>query len=197
MDVAPFKRGSIKMNAIVAANNDWGIGLYGTQAIVIPEDRQRFKKLTEGGVVIAGRKTFEQLPRLLPNRKNIILTRNRAYKASGAVIAHSINDVLMEITDYDPEKVFVIGGGEIYILFLPLCTYAYVTRIDIAPPSDTFFPDLDCQYNWMLVHRDIRTHEIPEKEFSSSTPCDEEYNRNMVRYSFDLYKNQDKSKRDN
>jgi dihydrofolate reductase len=105
--------------------------------------------------------------------------------------------VLKEITDNDPGRVFVIGGGEIYILFLPLCTYAYVTKIDITPPSDTFFPYLDCQPNWTLVHRDIRTHAITEKELPGFAPCDEEYNRNIVRYSFDLYKNQDKSKRDN
>ena len=176
------------MNAIVAANDDWGIGLGDKQAIVIPEDRQRFRKLTEGGVVIAGRKTFEQLPGPLPKRKNIILTRNHTFKASGVIIAHSTSDVLDEIKNDNPDKVFVIGGGEIYKLFLQLCNYAYVTRIDINPPSDTFFPDLDNQQSWILVQRELKTQVITKKDLPNYAPCDEEYKNGIVRYSYDLYK---------
>ena len=131
-------------------NTDWGIGLGGTQTIVIPEDRRYFKRITDGGVVIAGRKTFEDFRKPLPNRRNIILTRDRIYKVDGAVIARSVDEVLAEVAGDPPDNVFVIGGGEVYRLFLPLCTLAYVTKIDAAPLSDTFFPDLDNMPGWSL-----------------------------------------------
>jgi len=161
------------MNVIVAVNADWGIGYNGTQTIVIPEDRRYFKKLTEGGVVIAGRKTYEDFRRPLPNRKNIILTRDKAFKADGAVVLHTVDEVLAEISGHDTEKVFVIGGGDIYRLLLPLCSRAYVTKIEAAPPSDTFFPSLDDLPGWTLENSEfgMRNSEL------------------SVDYSFNLYTN--------
>ena len=160
------------MNAIVAVNSDWGIGCRGTQTIVIPDDRRRFMKLTSGGTVITGRRTFEDIGALLPKRKNIILTGNREYTADGAVIRHSVNGVLDEIAGEPPERVFVIGGESIYRQFLPMCEKAYVTKIKAAPPSDTFFPNLD---------------ELPEWELLEQSPVREEPEN--LRYSFTLYKN--------
>ena len=167
----------ITINAIVAVNNDWGIGLGGVQTIVIPEDRRYFKKITDGGVVIAGRKTFEDFRKPLPNRKNIILTQDRTFEAEGAIIAHSVDDVLAEVTEDAPDRVFIIGGGEIYRLFLPLCTQAYVTRFYATPPSDTYFPDLDASPDWTLERCDfgIRSSELG------------------VDYSFYVYRNNDKA----
>jgi len=107
------REGMITINAIVAVNSDWGIGINGAQVIVIPGDRSFFKRLTEGGVVIAGRKTFEFLRKPLPNRKNIILTQDRTFRADGVIIAHSVDGVLAEISEDAPDRVFVIGGGEI------------------------------------------------------------------------------------
>jgi len=141
------------MNIIAAVNSDWGLGFDGTQSIVIPEDRRRFKELTDGGVVITGRKTFEDLRKPLPNRKNIILTRDRSFQVDGAFVAYSIDEVLAEIADDDPNRVFVIGGGEVYRLFLSRCTVAYITKIESAPQSDTFFPDLDVLPDWSLEQR--------------------------------------------
>jgi dihydrofolate reductase len=138
------------MNAIVAVNSDWGIGLGGTQSIVIPEDRRHFWRLTNGGVVIAGRKTFGDFGKPLSGRKNIILTRDCSFKADGAVVVHSTDEVLSEVAGDDPDKVFIIGGGEIYRMFLPMCKLAYVTKIGAAPESDTFFPDLDALPLWTL-----------------------------------------------
>ena len=167
------------MNIIVAVNSDWGIGLNGTQSIVIPEDRRRFKKLTDNGVVITGRRTFDDFFGLLPNRKNIILTGDRNYKVIGAVIKHSIDDVLAEIADESSEKVFILGGESVYKSFLPLCSHAYVTKIEAAPPSDTFFPNLDKLSNWTVVDEgQTYEHKIYIKT-----------NTDIVRYSFVLYKN--------
>ena len=150
------------MNAIVAVNSDWGIGYKGGQTVVIPKDRRRFKEKTVGGVVIVGRKTFEAIPGPLPNRKNIVLTRDLAFAADGAVVKRSMDEALLEIAGIDPNKVFVIGGGDIYKIFLPMCGFAYVTKIDAAPRSDTFFPDLDASPDWALERSEsgIRDSEL-------------------------------------
>ena len=136
------------MNVIVAVNSDWGIGFDGKQSIVLPEDRRFFRETTSGGVIIAGRKTFEDFPGPLPNRKNIVLTRDKYFSAEGVTVLHSIEEVLEAVADADPEKVFIAGGGGIYEQFLPLCGRAYVTKLSAAPESDTFFPNLDELKNW-------------------------------------------------
>ena len=143
------------MNIIVAANSDWGIGFEGKQTIVIPEDRSFFKKVTDGGVVIAGRKTYESIGKPLPNRKNIVLTRDMSFSAADVIVAHTVDEVLAEIAGEDPQKVFVIGGGEIYKLFLPMCDLAYVTWIKEKTEADTFFPNLDAMSGWSLERRSI------------------------------------------
>lgn len=159
------------MNIIAAVYSDWGIGSKGRQPVVIPEDRRFFKEMTTGGVIIAGRITFEAFSGPLPNRKNIVLTRNEVYKAEGAVVAHSESEVLDNISGYKNDKIFVAGGGDIFRLFLPLCAYAYVTKIEASPLSDTFFPDLDALTGWSLKQRG--TSNVSRG----------------LRYSFDLYKN--------
>jgi len=159
------------MKAIVAVNEDWGIGCSGKQSIVLPEDRRFFRETTTGGTIIAGRKTFEDFPGVLPNRKNIILTRDVGFKVDGAVVVHSFDDVLAEISADDPERVFVVGGGNIYDLFLPFCTAVYLTKIHVSPPSDTYFPNLDMMPDWVL-------------ESKSETKKSEEFE-----YTICIYKN--------
>ena len=138
------------MNVVVAVNSDWGIGYNNSQSIVISKDRSHFKKLTDGGILITGRKTFEDLGRPLPNRKTIVLTRDKKFNAKGVIAAHSVDEVLLKISDEDTGKVFVIGGASVYNLLLPMCSIAYVTKIEAAPPSDTFFPNLDEMPEWRL-----------------------------------------------
>ena len=159
------------MNVIVAVNSDWGIGYNNTQTIVLPEDRRHFSKMTSGATVIVGRKTFEELGRPLPKRKNVVLTSDRNFKVIGAVSARSVDEVLTMISDEDADKVFIIGGGTVYEQFLPMCSYAHVTKIETAPPSDTYFPNLDVLPNWSLESRG----DSLESE--------------GMRYSFNLYKN--------
>jgi len=166
------------MNIIAAVNSDWGIGYNGTQSVVIPEDRRHFMTVTNGGIIITGRKTYEEFGKPLPNRKNIILTRNPGYKADGAVIKHSIGGVLKEISGTPPEKVFIIGGEEIYRLFLPMCGLAYITKLETAPQSDTFFPNLDEMPEWEIA----RQWQVNEHIFNTVPPC-------AIRYSFVLYRN--------
>jgi len=167
------------MNIIAAVTSDWGIGYNGVQSIVIPEDRKYFRKLTDNGVIIVGRKTFEEIGRPLPNRKNIVLTRDKNFIAYGAIVVHSIDEVLARTANDDPGRVFVIGGSSVYNAFLPLSTYAYITKIEAAPPSDAFFPNLDDLPGWSQASREpgIRS---PEFRIDTGTGA---------RYSFNLYVN--------
>ena len=181
------------MNAIVAVNSDWGIGCGGTQTIVIPDDRRRFLKLTSGGTVITGRRTFEDIGSPLPKRKNIVLTGNRKYTADGVIVKHSIDGVLDGIAGEPPEKVFIIGGESIYRLFLPMCAYAFVTKIEAAPTSDAFFPDLDRLPEWELVEQGPVREEFGVWSVKSGVDTEEEIEKDKntvagkLRYSFTLY----------
>jgi dihydrofolate reductase len=140
------------MNLIVAVDNNWGIGHKGTQNVIIPEDRRKFRELTDGCTVIVGHRTLLDFPgsKPLPGRRNIVLSRNRELKIEGAVVVSSLGGLFCEIAGEDPDKVFVIGGDVIFKQLLPYCTYAYVTKIFATPESDAFFPNLDKLDNWVL-----------------------------------------------
>ena len=167
------------MNIIVAVNNDWGIGFKGTQQIVIPEDRRHFAEITRGGIVIAGRKTFNDCGGPLPGRKNILLTHDKDFICEGFVVVNSLEQTLDALADEDRTGAFVIGGGEIYMLFLPICEYAYVTKINISPISDTFFPNLDEMSCWSLERiTGTGEHYIETNE-----------RENSINYTFSVYKN--------
>ncbi len=115
----------------------------------IPNDLKRFKKLTLGHSVIMGRKTFESIARPLPQRKNIILTRNKNYKAKGAVIAHNVKEAL-NFCENDNQP-FIIGGGEIYKLFMSISNKIELTRIHKSYDGDAFFPEI-LEEKWKLVN---------------------------------------------
>lgn len=141
------------MNAIVAADINWGIGREGKLLAYLPEDLKYFRRMTVGKTVIMGRKTLESLPgaRPLKDRKNIVLTKDLDYRAGDALVCHSREDVLEAVGPDGMEDAFVIGGGSVYAQFLADCTAAYVTRIrqDLSP--DTYFPDLDKDPGWELL----------------------------------------------
>ena len=100
-----------------------------------------------------GRRTLESLPqgRPLADRDNIILSRDPSLKVKGAAVAHSVEELQRLLTDVDTDRVYVIGGEEIYRLLLPYCDTAYVTRVDYAYQADAFFPDLDKMPEWELT----------------------------------------------
>lgn len=106
----------------------------------LPADLAHFKKITSGHTIIMGRKTFESIGRPLPNRRNIVITRNTGFKAEGIEVVHSIEQA-MDITK-DEEEVFVIGGEEIYKLAFPFTDKIYLTRVDAEIEGDAFFPEL-------------------------------------------------------
>lgn len=118
----------MEVNLIVAVGNEGEIGRKGDLIWKIPADLKRFKALTTGHPVIMGRKTWESLPkRPLPNRHNIVLTRRQNYRAEGADTATDIRQALEMCGETSP---FIIGGSEIYNLFLPLTTRLYLTEVD-------------------------------------------------------------------
>ena len=140
------------MNLIVAADRNWGIGRKGEVLVSIPDDMKNFRELTEGNVVVMGRKTFESLPgkRPLTNRVNIILTSKKDYSVKGAVVANSLEQLDEILSGYDNKKVFVMGGGQVYNLLIDRCDTAYVTFIDYKYDADTFCPPISPE-EWKLV----------------------------------------------
>lgn len=141
------------MNLIVAVDKNWGIGYQNKLLVSIPEDMKFFRSETSGKVVVMGRKTLESFPNGLPlkNRTNIVLTKNPNYQVKGAVVCHSVEEILKELKKYPTEDVYVIGGDSIYKQFLPYCNVAHVTRIDHAYEADAFFPDIEKMPEWKLT----------------------------------------------
>lgn len=131
------------MIAILSADDQWGIGRDGELLARIPEDMRFFRETTMGHTIVMGRRTLDSLPggRPLPGRRNIVLTRNTAFAREGVEIVHSPEALAAFVGG--GEDVFVIGGGEIYALLLPMCSAALVTRIFGTFGADVFFPNLD------------------------------------------------------
>ncbi len=129
------------MISIIAAVADNGtIGSANSMPWHIKEDFRRFKAITTGHPVVMGRKTFESLGRPLPNRTNVVVTRNRAYVAEGCIVAGSLQEAVGLFSR--EEEVFVIGGGEIYAQAMPLADKVYLTHIHHSYDGDTRFPAL-------------------------------------------------------
>jgi dihydrofolate reductase len=128
----------ISLIAAMAENRVIGSG--GTIPWKLPEDLRRFRSITMGHAVIMGRKTFESIGRPLPGRRNIILTRNREYRAEGCLVVHGLEAALAECREAD--EVFICGGGEVFREALPLASRIYLTVVHINVEGDTFFPPI-------------------------------------------------------
>lgn len=117
------------------------IGIHGKIPWVghLLRDMAHFRGLTMGGVVVMGRTTYEAIGKPLPNRRNIVLSRNPKYWTESALVAGSIAQVDALVEKGEP--IFVIGGGEIYRQYLPLATKLVITRVDCIFSGDAFFPD--------------------------------------------------------
>ena len=141
------------MNLIVNVDSNWAIGYRGKLLVSIPEDMKFFRSETTGKVVVLGRKTLDTFPggQPLKNRTNIILTRNPNYQVKGAIICHSVEEVLEGLKKYNSEDVYIIGGDSIYKEFLPYCDVAHVTRTDHVYDADAWFPNLEEDPAWVLT----------------------------------------------
>ena len=141
------------MNLIVAVDRNWAIGKDNKLLVSIPDDMKFFRDTTTGKVVVMGRKTLESFPngKPLKNRVNIVLTRDANYSVDGAIIVHSEEELKEELTKYNSDDIYVIGGESIYRLLLDQCKLAFVTYVDYAYDADTYFPNLDEMDDWKLT----------------------------------------------
>ena len=137
------------MELIVAVYDDWGIGADGTQPVALSADRKFFRETTRGAMVIVGRRTIADFPgqKPLPGRVNVALTRSNAEIPGFTVCASPEEAAQLSKT---AQRAMVIGGGSIYRQMLPYCDTAYVTKVHCTPDSDTFFPNLDQDPQWVL-----------------------------------------------
>ena len=135
------------MEAIVAVYADWGIGRDGTQPVVLKADRAHFRELTADAAVIVGRRTLEDFPggKPLKGRHNIVVTR-RALEIEGAEVVHGTEEALAAAERCG--RCLVIGGASVYRAFFPYLDTVHVTKIDLMPESDSFFPNLDARADW-------------------------------------------------
>lgn len=147
----------ISMIAAVAKNN--AIGFQNKLIYWLPNDLKRFKALTTGNTILMGRKTFESLPKgALPNRRNVVISRNAEYKAEGAEVFTSI-DAALEACKND--EVFIIGGEQLYKTLIDKADRLCLTEIDDTPAeADAFFPEVD-KHIWKESARE--DHETDEK----------------------------------
>jgi dihydrofolate reductase len=147
---------------VVARADNGVIGKDGTLPWHIPADLRHFKEVTMGSPMIMGRKTFESLPKLLPRRRHIVLTRDRAWAAAGADVAHSVEEALARA---DAERVTVIGGAEIFRLFADVATAVELTEVQMDAEGDTRMPALDPAV-WREVSREQHPAESGRPPFS-------------------------------
>ncbi len=183
----------ISLIAAIGKNNELGKG--NDLLWKFPADMQHFIKMTSGHTVIMGRKTFESIGKSLPNRRNIVITRDKNYKADGAEIAHSLDEaikiartapqphlspLLKGEEEFSPfpfqgkagDEVFIIGGGEIYRQAISVADKLYITHIDAEDiNADVFFPEI-IPVVWNEVSR--QEHQPDEK--------------NIFPYTFSIYK---------
>ena len=141
------------MNAIVSVTDDWAIGNDGGLIVPNREDMRRFVRLTKGGTVIVGRKTFESFPGgPLKGRRNIVVTRDASYEAShpGIECASSPDQALQMATSDEAAHVWLIGGERLYRALLDQCERCYVTKNHVHTEADAYFPNLDDDKTWDL-----------------------------------------------
>ena len=128
------------ISIIVVIGKNKAIGCKNQLLWNLPEDLKRFKKITENHIVIMVDKTFESIGFPLPKRRNVVLSRDKTYQATGCKVEFSFEKILNKYKN-SKEEVFIIGGGQIYKQFLPFAQKIYLTIIEESPQADTFFPD--------------------------------------------------------
>ena len=144
------------LNIIVAIDRNGAIGRNGNLLFHLSEDLRHFRRITTGHTVVMGRRTFESLPKgALPERRNIVVSRNPSFSAPGAEVYPSLDDALRAAAipagNGTDNEIFIIGGGQIYNAAFPMADKLYLTMIDAADDqADTFFPTIDMSY-WQEV----------------------------------------------
>lgn len=158
---------AVARNRVIGKDNDlvWHL----------PADLRHFKKTTTGHYVIMGRKTFESIPKALPNRVNIVVSRNPAFSAADCVVCGSLAEALNYAETRGQHKVFILGGGDIYRQALRLADTMYLTEIHADFKGDTYFPEFD-RGEWQEVSREdhpadaVNAHPYSFVEYRRKSP---------------------------
>lgn len=151
---------------LVVAKSDNNVIGHDNQLIWhLPNDLKHFKEITTGHPIIMGRKTFESIGRPLPNRTNIIITRNKNYSVENAKVAHSLNEALQCAKEID-KNIFIIGGGKIYEQAIDFADILEVTEVHENFEGDTYFPEIDLNV-WKEISR-IKHHKDEKNKFDYS-----------------------------
>jgi dihydrofolate reductase len=137
----------LSISYIVAMDIQQAIGLGNGLPWRLPADLAYFKKKTMDHTILMGRKTYESIGKPLPNRTNVILTQSKDYQAEGCLIVHSVEEA---VEKFKNEEIFVIGGAEVFQLFMPSVDRLYITLIEHEFKADTYFPEFDIE-DWVLV----------------------------------------------
>ncbi len=116
----------------------------------LPDDLRHFKRLTLGRAIIMGRRTWESLPGLLPDRTHVVVTRDRSYRADGALVVHSLDAALAAAGG---DEALIVGGAELYAIALPRAVRLYLTLVDAEVEGDVLFPPID-PTQWREVTRE-------------------------------------------
>ncbi|MDQ0964963.1 dihydrofolate reductase [Flavobacterium sp. W4I14] len=147
------------LSIAVAIGENFAIGKNNQLLWHMPADLKFFKQTTSGHTVVMGRKTFDSVGRPLPNRRNIVITRDPSLKIAGVEVVNSLDEALA-ITKTEEKPVFIVGGAEIYKQALPKTATLYLTTIHHHFDADTFFPEID-RNEWKVISS--KTHKADEK----------------------------------
>src|SRR5699024_3318425 len=140
------------LSYIVAMDKNRVIGKDNDLPWYLPNDLQFFKKTTTGHTIIMGRKTFDSLGRVLPNRKHVVLTRTKQKYPDEVIVVHTIDEIKAYIEDHAEEELFVIGGGNLFTQLLPHADRLYITEIHESFNGDVHFPEID-KSEWKEISR--------------------------------------------
>jgi dihydrofolate reductase len=140
-----------RVTLVVAVADNGVIGRDNALPWHLPEDLKRFKRITLGKPIVMGRKTFESIGRPLPGRLNIVLTRDVHYRREGVAVVHDVEGALSAAGGV--EEVMVIGGSDLFRLFLPRATRVHITRVHGDVAGDIYWPALNAE-EWRVVERE-------------------------------------------
>ena len=157
------------ISSIVAVSENNVIGKDNSLIWHLPADMKFFKEKTTGHCVITGRKNYESIPekfRPLPNRINIVITRQKEYIAPGAIVVGSLEEAFEKASQTGNDEVFIIGGAEIYKQSMHLTDKLYVTKIHHNFEGDAFFPEIDPKHWTEIAHIDFNSDEKNNYNYS-------------------------------
>ena len=147
------------ISIIVAVAENGVIGSDNQLIWHLSDDLKNFKKITSGHCIIMGRKTFESIGRPLPNRTNIILSRNKDYNAEGCIVLDSLSQALTYTKKKGEEEAFIIGGQAVYNAAYDIADKLYLTKVNASPTGDAFFKKILLNH-WILIsHKSIERNE--------------------------------------